>query len=54
MMFFRYNSTMSEVRDWLWVLAFVVLGVSALWLWDSWYNSGQYANVVVQEFRQHY
>jgi hypothetical protein len=42
---------MSEIRDWLKILTYIVIGALVLWLVDEWINNGEIARIVIREIR---
>jgi hypothetical protein len=42
---------MSEIRDWLKILTYIMIGGLVLWLVDEWINNGEIARIVIREIR---
>jgi hypothetical protein len=45
------DSTMSEIRDWLKILTYVVIGLLGLWLIDEWIYDGENLRIITREIR---
>ena len=51
---FWYFEIMSEIRDWLKIVTYTVIGLLVFWLIDTWFNHGETLRVLTRAIRTYF